>query len=36
MIVENRPVGSCKSNGIVETAIQSVRGMIRTIRSSFD
>ena len=33
MIVENSPVGSSKSNGIVERAIQSVQGMIRTIRS---
>ena len=33
MIVENSPVGSSKSNGIVERAIQSVQEMIRTIRS---
>ena len=36
MIVENSPVGSSKSNGIVERAIQSVQGMIRTIRSDIE
>ena len=36
MIIENSPVGSSKSNGIVERAIQSVQGMIRTIRTSKD
>ena len=30
------PVGSSKSNGIVERAIQSVQGMIRTIRSDIE
>ena len=36
MIIENSPVGSSKSNGIVERAIQSMQGMIRTIRSDID
>ena len=36
MIIENSPVGSSKSNGIVERAIQSVQGMIRTILTSKD
>ena len=36
MIIENSPVGSSKSNGIVERAIQSVQGMIRTIRSDIE
>ena len=34
MVIENRLVGSSKRNGIVETAVQSVQGMIRTIRSA--
>ena len=33
MIIENSP-GSSKSHGIVERAIQSVQGMIRTIRNA--
>ena len=36
MLIENSPVGSSKSNGIVERAIQSVQGMIRTIRSDIE
>ena len=36
MIIENRPVGSSKSNGIVERAIQSVQEMIRTIGSDIE
>ena len=36
MIIENSPVGSSKSNGIVERAIQSVQGVIRTIRSDIE
>ena len=32
-IVENRTVGSSKSNGIVERTIQSFPGITRTIRS---
>ena len=32
-LFENSPVGSSKSHGIIERAIQSVHGMIRTIRS---
>ena len=36
MIVENSPVGSSKSNGIVERSIQSLQGMIRTIRSDIE
>ena len=35
MTIVNRPEGSSsKSNGIVERAIQSVQGMIRTTRSA--
>ena len=34
--VENSPVGSSKNNGIVERAIQSVQGMIRTRRSAIE
>ena len=34
MIIENSPVGSSKVNGILERAIQSVQGMIRTKRSA--
>ena len=36
MIIENSPVGSSKSDGIVERAIQFVPGMIRTIRSAIE
>ena len=36
MIIENSPVGSSNINGIVESAIQSVQGMIRTIRSDIE
>ena len=36
MIIENSPVGSSKSNGIVERGILSVQGMIRTIRSAIE
>ena len=36
MIGENSPVGSSKSNGIIERAIQSVQGMISTIRSDIE
>ena len=36
MIIENSPVGRSKINGIVERAIQSVQGMIRTIRSHIE
>ena len=36
MVIENSPVHSSKSNGIIERAIQTVQGMIRTIRSSIE
>ena len=36
MIIENSPVGSSKSNGSVERAMQSVQGMIRTIRNNIE
>ena len=36
MIIENSPVGSSKSIGIVERAIQSVQSVIRTIRSTIE
>ena len=35
-IIENSLVGSSWSNGIVDRAIQSVQGMIRTIRNAID
>ena len=35
-IIENSLGGSSSSNGIVERAIQSVQGMIRTIRRAID
>ena len=34
MITETGPVGSLKSNGIVERPSRSLQGMIRTIRSA--
>ena len=36
MMAENSPVFSSKSNGIVERAVQSVQGMIRTLRSAVE
>ena len=36
MIIENSPVGSSKSNGIVERTIQPVQGVIRTIREAIE
>ena len=36
MSVVNSPVGSSKSDGIDERAIQSAQGMIRTIRSDIE
>ena len=36
MVIDNCLVGNSKSNGISETAIQSVQGMIRTIRSAIE
>ena len=36
MIIENSPVGSSRSNGIVVRAIQSVQGMIRTIGTDIE
>ena len=33
MIVENSPVGSSKRDGNVERAIQSMQGMVRTLRT---
>ena len=33
MVVENSPVYSSKSNGVVERAIQSVQGVVRTMGS---
>ena len=36
MAVENSPVHSSKSNGVVERAVQSVQGMIRTMRSALE
>ena len=34
MAVEHSPVHSSKSNGVVERAVQSVQGMVRTLRSA--
>ena len=36
IVSESGPVGSSKSNGIVERAIQSVQGMVRTTRSAIE
>ena len=36
MIVENSPVYSSKSNGYIERAVQSVQGMVRTLRSAVE
>ena len=36
MTIENSLVGSSKSNGIVERAIQSVQGMIRMTRIAIE
>ena len=36
MVVEHSPVHSSKSNGIVERAVQSVQGVIRTMRSAVE
>ena len=36
MIIENNQIGSSKSNGIFENAIQSLQGTIRLIRSSIE
>ena len=33
---ENSPVGSSGSNGVVERGVQSVEGVIRTLRSAFE
>ena len=33
-VIEKSPVGSSGSNGVVERAVQSVEGMIRTLRSA--
>ena len=36
MVVEHSPVHSSKSNGVVERSIQTVQGMIRTMRSALE
>ena len=36
MVVENSPVYSSKSNGYIERAVQSVQGMVRTLRSAVE
>ena len=36
MVMENSPVGSSQSNGVVERGIQAVQGMIRTLRSALE
>ena len=36
MIRENSPVGSSKSNDLVERSVRDVQGMIRTIRSALE
>ena len=35
-MIENSPVGSSQSNGMVERRIQSVEGQVRTLRSAFE
>ena len=36
IIIEDSPVESSKSNGVIDRAIQSVQGMIGTIRSAIE
>ena len=36
MVPENSPVGEHQSNGLIERAIQSVQGMIRTMRDALE
>ena len=36
MVVEHSPVFSSKSNGFVERAVQSVQGVVRTLRSALE
>ena len=36
MAVENSPVHSSKSNGLIERAIQTVQGQIRTMKSALE
>ena len=36
MVVENSPVHSSKSNGVIERAVQTVQGMVRTLRSALE
>ena len=36
LMVEHSPVGSSKSNGLAEKAVQDVQGMIRTMRSALE
>ena len=36
MVVENSPVYSSKSNGVIERTIQRVQGLVRTWRSSLE
>ena len=35
-MVEHSPVGSSKSNGLAEKAVQDAQGMIRTLRSAIE
>ena len=35
-MMENSPVGSSQSNGMIERRIQSVEGQVRTLRSAFE
>ena len=35
-MIENNPVGSSQSNGMVERRIQTVEGQVRTLRSAFE
>ena len=36
MVVESSPVHSSKSNGLIERAVQTVQGMVRTMRSALE
>ena len=36
MVVEHSPVHSSKSNGIIERAVQTVQGQVRTLRSQVE
>ena len=36
MVVENSPIHSSKSNGYIERGVQTIQGMLRTLRSALE